>query len=239
MRVGIDPVFGATMLIPKIDTKEFPLDYHNFEASFELIGPYRLSFFTEIGHTNLSVNVLRGTQVFTTKGVYGRIGFNFDVSKPDKNKEFDIGWRLGFSNPEEYASIYLKGVYWDNEALLPVPPRHNFYLWGEMLAEYKFRISHEKPFWKNVWFGSSIRIKFNPKSLQETPFKTQYVPGLGFGNSISPGFSFNLIYTIHFTTGIIHKAHHLDNNYDIIEDKDHHIKKIKKHKQGADEIDRD
>jgi hypothetical protein len=239
IRVGIDPIFSATMFIPQQDLHKYTADYHNWEGSLELIGPYRLSFIGEFGHTNIAMNVLGGTEIFRSKGYYGRLGCNFDLSKPNKNYELDLGWRLGLSIPQESAYIYLKGQYWNSEITSDFPQRTNVYLWAEMLLEYKFMIIPKHPFLRNFWLASSFRIKLNPSALQEQPYKTQYVPGLGFGTLFAPSFAFNLIYAIHFSKGQVHKSHHLHNNFDILEDKNHHLKEIKRHKEGADDIDRD
>ncbi|MDX2190596.1 MAG: DUF6048 family protein [Bacteroidota bacterium] len=241
IRVGFDPIFTATMLYPKLDTYKYQIDYHNYECFFELIGPYRISLIGEFGQTWVSMNVLSNRQIYSGKGSYGRIGFNFDLSKPDKNHEFDLGWRLGYSNTDESALLIFKGEYWDNELTKNLVDRNSSFIWGEILLDFKFRIFPKKESkLKDLWVGTNLRVRLNTNKNDQPGYKTQLIPGFGLNTSstISPGMQFSLFYTIRLNRGVVHRAHHLNHNYEIIE-KNHHVYKIKHRKSDANEVDRE
>lgn len=241
LRVGVDAIHTASYLFPNKPIKDNWGNYKNWEGSFELIGPYKLSFLGEFGQTQLEANISDRNLIYSGSGTYGRIGFNFDLTDTKKKYELDLGWRMGYSVMDESARIVFYGDYWNNEYIVQLGNRKSQFLFGQIVLDYKVKLfPKSKNFLKDVWFGANMRIRLKSSSDNSKEYDTPLIAGYGlnFVPSFVPTIQSTLFYAIHFTKGKVLKSHHLNNNYDIVE-KNHHYYKVKRHKVVADDTIRD
>jgi hypothetical protein len=241
MRIGFDALHTASYLTPSRSIKDHIGNYRNWEGSFELIGPYKLSFLGEFGQTTLEVNIAENTLIYNSKGSYGRIGFNFDLTDTKKRYELDLGWRMGYSFMDESARVAFYGDYWNTVNNIQLPSRNSQFLFGQIVLDYKSKLfPKSKTFLKDIWLGVNLRIRLKSSSIGNQEYDTPLIAGYGlnFVPSFVPAIQSTLFYAIHFTKGTLHKSHHLNNNYDIVE-KNHRYYKVKRHKVVADDTIRD
>jgi hypothetical protein len=240
IRVGFDPIYTATQFTKTIYTQNSFLNYKNWEANIEFIGPYRLSMLAEVGKTGFVTSPGDGSFYTNNYGFYSRYGFNFDLAKPSKNFEYDLGWRLGYSNSFMDNVANLKGDYWGGYDNKLISQFNSQTFWVEVLLDTKARLfTKQKGPLGNIWAGISIRGKIMPFFTEEAQTAhVSYVPGYGYFLPFGGGIQFNLLYAFHLLGPNVHKCKHVHDNVDFIENKSHKYK-IRRHTLDGDELDRD
>ena len=140
-----------------------------------------------------------------------KFGLDFNISEPHPDYEIDLGWRIGINKMLENGDLRLKGDYYGEG--IETSPLHkipNSLYWGEIVLDGKrkiFRKSENKVL-QNLWFQTSLRLRFKPNDISEGYDQYYIIPGYGFNNRIMPGVHFTLSYFIKFRERKVYRIHH-------------------------------
>lgn len=146
----------------------------------------------------LGVNTIRLHQDtlfnYYSNGTYGRIGADYNLTKPKSSGEKDMfmgGIRFGYAFYTDHVdSIRIKDNYWGN-FYGNLPSKAMSALWIELLVGLKTEV------FKNFYLGCSLRSRIllaKTKEDQTTPY---WIPGYGKGNvKTCFGFNYSVYYAI-------------------------------------------
>lgn len=116
---------------------------------------------------------------FNTSGVYGRVGVDFNLMKPKKDKKptnniFFAGARIGFSPfTYNYTNMLIQNKYWGSEILHSFENEKNTRIWFEIVAGMRVEVL------RNIYMGWTVR---NKRLLGEDvpgELSPWYIPGFG------------------------------------------------------------
>lgn len=132
---------------------------------------------------------------FTTSGFYGRVGVDFNLMKPKKDKKpsnniFFAGARIGFS-PFSYnlTNIVVPNGYWGNEIIHNFENEKNTRVWFEIVAGMRVEVL------KNIYMGWTVRNKRLLGVDVPGEFQPWYIPGFGVkGEGSSWGVNYSIGY---------------------------------------------
>ena len=209
--LGIDPVRSVSMLFPEHNAFSHQFYYNtwqvNSELAFsELLLPVRTSIVASYGYTKAHLQEFEGTLDYHSHGTYAKFGLNFNLSELTDRSQGLIGWRIGVSrNYWEDATIVLEGEAWGNTVRQDLGERTQSIFWGEIILEEKYRLSTKKTSaLSNLWFSVQGSLRFNNKIPDVGQYISYNIPGFGRYNILSPGFSFNLAYYLHFKHKVVY-----------------------------------
>ena len=140
-----------------------------------------------------------------------KLGLDFNITKPNPDFEVDLGWRIAINSMQENSTLNLKGDYWGtsvNET--PLKNVHGNLYWGEIVLDSKYKLfrKSESAILKNLWFHTSIRMRFKPQDISNSYDQYHLIPGYGLNNRIMPGIHFTLSYFMKFRERKIYRIHH-------------------------------
>lgn len=211
IRIGFDPVKSGSMLFNAEKYKDRTFFFNYTEAYLELLVHLRTSIVLEAGYSHSKWNRYNNTFFYDTKGTFMKFGLDFNVSEPHPDFEVDLGWRIGINKMTENAKLNLQGEYF-NETIDKATIDNastNFY-WGEIVLDGKYKLfkKSESAILQNLWFQTSVRLRFKPKDVAEQYEQYYIIPGYGFNNRIMPGLHFTLSYFIKFRERKVYRIHH-------------------------------
>jgi hypothetical protein len=222
IRIGIDPIKSWSMLFNANKYQDRPVFFNFVEGYAEFLVHLRTSVVLEGGYSNSHWNQYNNTFFYNSKGYFFRAGLDFNVTEPDPDFEVDLGWRIGANAFTQSSHMQLHGDYWQNQVnTYPMQNVPGSTFWGEILLDAKFRIfkNYRQQFFQNLWFHSSLRLRFKQNDLQsESPDQYYFIPGYGFNNRIMPGFHFTLSYFIKLRERKVYRIHHVHDNRVLIHD---------------------
>ena len=211
IRIGFDPIKSSSMLLNPEKYKDRKFFFNYAEASLELLVHLRTSIVLEGGYSHSKWNKYNNTYFYDTKGYFMKFGLDFNISEPHPDYEIDLGWRIGINKMLENGDLRLKGDYYGEG--IETSPLHkipNSLYWGEIVLDGKrkiFRKSENKVL-QNLWFQTSLRLRFKPNDISEGYDQYYIIPGYGFNNRIMPGVHFTLSYFIKFRERKVYRIHH-------------------------------
>lgn len=213
IKVGLDPVRSLSMFFKEKDPYSSKMFFRSWEASTEIVGPYRTSLVGEVGFVDTHLQPLKATVNYYSKGYYFKTGLDFNLLDIDEKYEFGIGWRFGASSYKEKSTINLEGSYWENTYKNEYPLITKYANWGEILFNHKIRLFYKNHKLNDFWLGLGIRLKMmNNMPASEGGVRSLFIPGYGFYNAFSPGFQCNLSYKFNIKRSVIHELIHKHSN---------------------------
>lgn len=212
IRVGIDPIRSASMLLKEKDAYHHRFYYNVWEMNAEVIGPYRTSFIAEAGYTKAHLQPLSATLDYHSEGYFARVGLDFNLLEDDSRFEFDIGWRYGINTFKQHGAIKMEGHYWVDTLTLPYAESWKTLDWGEVIFNQKIRLFYQNEDLNDLWFGIALRMKFMNGLQHSDGLHDLMIPGYGAYGSISVGLTFSLCYQFHIKRSVIHDLLHKHDN---------------------------
>lgn len=216
IRFGIDPIKSWSMLFNPNKYQDRPVFFNFTECYLELLLHLRTSAILEGGYSHSNWNKYNNTFFYNSKGYFLRLGLDFNVTEPDPNFEVDLGWRIGMNRFTETTHLVLAGEYWGGKVDdYPIKNVTGFTYWGEIALDTKFRVfkNSENLVLKNIWFQTSLRIRFKQNDLSSQSTDQYYfIPGYGFNNRIMPGLHFSLTYFLKIRERKVYQIHHAYDN---------------------------
>jgi len=146
----------------------------------------------EIGFAG--ANKTSGDEVnFKTSGIYGRVGVDFNLIKPKKDKipsnnVFFAGARIGFSPfSYSYNNVSVQNEYWGTTISQNFTDIRSTKVWFEIVAGMRVEVL------KNIYMGWTVRNKKLFGTDVPGEFQPWYIPGFGVKGE---GSSWGVNYTI-------------------------------------------
>lgn len=135
---------------------------------------------------------------FTTKGMFGRIGLDYNVYENwlDMNNMIFVGGRYGYANMSQTLNSF--NVY-ETSSYFPVQTFHpNLKTSGLSAHWLEFVTGVKAEVAKNLFLGFTFRMKFLVAQKQPADFENLYIPGYGkkFSGNIGAGFNYSIMYNI-------------------------------------------
>ena len=125
-------------------------------------------------------------------GVYTRIGINYNLLEAKSQDETDIlyvGFRYGFSNAVQEVKSYTIDNYWGS--VTGSFPSQNYHTqWAEIV----FGLTGEV--FKNVFFGWTLRGKFNVLQKKYDMPPVYFTPGFGTSSGMAFDFTYSILYSL-------------------------------------------
>ena len=131
---------------------------------------------------------------FKTNGLYGKIGFDFNLLKQKKdskptNNLFLAGLRLGMTNFKyNISNILISDDYWGESNIIDYNNVSSTKIWFEIVVGIRVEVV------KNIYMGWSVQNKnliSQDISGAPTPW---FIPGYGLNNSSNWGVSYTIGY---------------------------------------------
>ncbi len=148
----------------------------------------------EIGYSGADKTSTSGVN-YSTKGMYTRLGVDFNLIKPKKDKApinniFFAGARLAFSPFKyEYSNLSIQDNYWNQTITHTSKNERTTSVWFEIVAGMRVEIT------RNIYMGWTVR---NKKLLGEDvpgELSPWYIPGFGVkGEGSSWGVNYSVGY---------------------------------------------
>lgn len=130
---------------------------------------------------------------FTTSGMFGRIGLDFNLMKPKaaakpSNNVFLAGARIGFSNFNySMTNVVITDDYWNENTILNYNNEPVTKVWFEVVAGMRVEVI------KNIYMGWTVRNKHTLGQSLTGEMNPWYIPG--FGKNLS-GSNWGVNYSI-------------------------------------------
>lgn len=162
-------------------------------ASWDLSRQYKLS--VESGYSGLNVN--NSNLIYKLKGVYSRLGFDWNFYKKGNANAIDmvyLGLRYGFANLNHKTHKYIiTDTYWGTIENSNDPNRSYQTYWYGLLFGIRVEL------FKNIQLGWNINFNILSHKTGNTEISAISVPGFGKGNSSTNfGFNYAVFYKIPF-----------------------------------------
>ena len=131
---------------------------------------------------------------YTTNGLYGRLGVDFNLMKKKKeskstNNLFLAGLRLGVTHFNyNISNVLITDDYWGGSQILNYENQPSTKIWFEIVAGIRVEVL------KNIYMGWMVRNKnliTQDIGGQSAPW---YIPGYGINNSTNWGVSYTIGY---------------------------------------------
>lgn len=192
VRVGVDPVRSFSFLLnnKKKDQMYVP---HVTELYSEFLIFERTSFIAELGYSNNYFQTQGENLHYTSKGIYSKLGFDFDLTAPEEKVNFSIGWRAGFNHYSERQQVNLISNYYHDSYIINYHVNTKNFIWGELLITHKYKLYENYQTKNKLYFSFSLRCKFT-NHLPGKDYPSLAIPGYGFYHKYVPGITFGLLY---------------------------------------------
>jgi hypothetical protein len=181
--VNVLPIVSS-LFSSEIVAYEFSLDVNLSQKYYPII---------ELGFENRDYNTTDYT--YTSDGIYGKFGVNYNFLKPSKivpNNIFYIGARYALASTTYELNTILSNTDWNEEGEVFLLPTNKLASWGEVVLGARAEL------FPSVLFGASVRYAFNSKNITSSVAYPTYMPGFGLVQPNKWLFSYSIIYKLPF-----------------------------------------